>query len=901
MKKSLFLTVRNFVSIVAAFFFVFNLNAQDEIGAYDNLAALKAASTEEDFPVLGTLASELVITHTYGDGYFYIQDESMGLLLDGNFFAYIPSTSGTLEYATGDRFSNATVMYVFSGGEEFWMAMDLGARRNDVTVPEIVTLAQLNADKVRYANRLVKVDNVKFNQTGEFAAGTSYSVSDGNLSSNVSFFPGSDVFTTAIPDTEVKLTGIYRATTGAISPRSLSDIEVLSSAVPVITLNTDKIEIDRYLLDGGEPQTVSFLVKASDLQSDIVLTVNSEHVEIAKKTIAKDDEALSGDGVEVECIITPVYTGNMGSAEVSVATDGVDPVKVSISWFVYPVAENLADMYTVAFEEGYFIGAIKGEIAVTAKNNKYLFLQDGTKAITLPVEDASVYTIGDYYAGMCFNVVTEGDKVDHIEIFEQGELLRNGVVVAETVTLASLSENIDLYQNRLVKLENILFGSTGQFTEETVSRYDFTQNGTAAQISLFAGSDIMGTGIPAESVDVVGVFRNNAQGMLITPRSLADIVYKAVIVPDPVVTLNTDKIEIEHYLLDGGKPETISFFVKASDLKGDIELTVNSKDVALSLSTIASDNADLAADGVEVKAVITPVYSGTPGNAEITLTSEGVEPVKLNIVWSVYAVADNLAAMYNMAAAEGHFNGSISGEIAVTAKNDKYIFLQDATKAITLTVTDASVYTIGDYYAGMCFSVVMEGDVVDNVEIFEQGELVRNGEVEAETVTLAAVSENIGFYQNRLVKLEEIEFVSDGKFTSESASRYDFTQNGTAAKMSLFAGSDIMGTDIPAKKVNVVGIFRNNADGMLITPRSLADIVEVDPNGIGVIDLNMTVWSEKGMLCIDVNEGSKADIYTVIGQRVMTVNLNSGLNNVELGQGAYIIKIGGSATKVYVK
>ena len=229
MKKSQLLSFRSLAIIVATLLFSLTLNAQGtgggdpEVPIYANLAAMKA---EGDIAgeTYGIVQSEFVITHVYGGTAlnFYMQDESMALQLTGDFFALGGAP------IVGDRYQGATLIY----GDDMWYIVDAGTTRNEAATPEVVTLAALNAQKATYASRLIRVEGLTFNQTGEFASGVSYSVTAGAETSNVSFFPGNDIYTTAIPTGTVALTGIYRSTTSAISPRQLSDIEVADVPQP---------------------------------------------------------------------------------------------------------------------------------------------------------------------------------------------------------------------------------------------------------------------------------------------------------------------------------------------------------------------------------------------------------------------------------------------------------------------------------------------------------------------------------------------------------------------------------------------------------------------------------------------------------------------------------------------
>lgn len=510
-------------------------------GSYKNMAEFVAAGEASEEGIEGKVISKMVVTQVYGD-YFYMQDESMAALFEKSVF-FMMNEDETV--AIGDCFTDANMLYANYDGDIFWYISGTYTKTHGTAEPELVPVADFMADKAKYANRLIKIENLKFDQTGKFEAGKVYTAASGEQKVNVNFFPGNDIYATDVPAGNVSLTGICRAASNAISPRSLADIEAFVPD-PVVTLNTNAITIENVLYDGDEPALVSFIVKATDLKGDITLSVNSEVVTLPVTTIAADNELLAGEGVTVEVEITPEYIGAMSVAEVTVVTEGVEPQKVTISWLVYDAVDNLAAMFTKAADGMYFYGAVKGEVAVTAVNGAYIFLQDETKAITLKGVADSDYKVGNYYKYMEFEVaMLNATTVDVINLSSNGELVRNEVVEAETVTFEELVAENAKYLNRLVKVEKIDFASTGTFPSGdgvTAKRVDIKQGDAEGKLSLFLDSDIMGSDIPDYKADITGIFRyvNNSvpggKDILISPRSLEDIVRSSVDTDVDVVT-----------------------------------------------------------------------------------------------------------------------------------------------------------------------------------------------------------------------------------------------------------------------------------------------------------------------------------------------------------------------------
>ena len=182
----------------------------------------------------------------------YIQDATAAILIDDN------SGKVTTTYNIGDAITNITgTVAVFNGMTQFVPESDPGtpASTGNVIIPEIVTLAQLNANWENYESKLIKVPNITFTSpTGNFANGVIYPVTDVNgVGANFrTTFYSVDYIGTPVPLVKEDLVVIpnSRIDGDHITSRSLADLIYNTSDNIVITeimynspdINNDSLE-----------------------------------------------------------------------------------------------------------------------------------------------------------------------------------------------------------------------------------------------------------------------------------------------------------------------------------------------------------------------------------------------------------------------------------------------------------------------------------------------------------------------------------------------------------------------------------------------------------------------------------------------------------------------------------
>ena len=487
------------------------------VEAVANLGAMVEKANAAGY-YYGAISGEIAVTQAFqqsGQQCLYIQDATAAFLVYDSY-----EVMGDLK--AGDRFTGAGVYY---GGGEFYIESIGKKGENKAVEPEDVTLAELatNEGKAKYAFRLVRVSNVKFSATGKFES-QQYDITQGGTTAKMSFFTGSEIIGTDIPG-RADIVGVVRNANGnLISPRTTADISTIA-ATPTISVSQTAVDFgETIFVLGGTSATTKITVKGADLTGDITITSSSQNLTATPTTIAKAD-AMTEAGVEVTLTFTPLAV-EWDDPYITIRSEGATQVQVQVAAFVNDAVADLAAMKAKIETEGFFMGYITGEIAVSQAYDfnglPYFYVQDATAALMMTGEAEVVgdlvagdrlTMIGAYYeGGTTFSIASIGTK---------GE---NKAVEPDVVTLTELTSNAAQYAFRLVRINDITFSQTGDFAFGT--QYDIAQGEAVAKLSLFAESDIIGTQLPNKA-DVIGIVRN-ATGKLISPRTTEDIIDKSI-------------------------------------------------------------------------------------------------------------------------------------------------------------------------------------------------------------------------------------------------------------------------------------------------------------------------------------------------------------------------------------
>ncbi len=190
----------------------------------NNIAALRAA--QADGTTVYHLANEVILTMQQNWRHQkFIQDGSGAILIDD--YPGIITTN----YNIGDGITGitGTLSRYTTGMLQFWPTMNTpqASSTGNVIVPQVVTIADLNANMEMYQSHLVRLNGVHYeNATGDYAAQTSYNLLDNSGSITLrTQFSDADYIGTPIHTGNFNMYCIVTQynTTAQVTPRMLAD------------------------------------------------------------------------------------------------------------------------------------------------------------------------------------------------------------------------------------------------------------------------------------------------------------------------------------------------------------------------------------------------------------------------------------------------------------------------------------------------------------------------------------------------------------------------------------------------------------------------------------------------------------------------------------------------------
>lgn len=276
-----------------------------------------------------------------------------------------------------------------------------------------------------------------------------------------------------------------------------------------------------------------------------------------------------------------------------------------------------------------------------------------------------------------------------------------------------------------------------------------------------------------------------------------------------------------------GTTVTKTINVKGSKLTGNIALASSSSAVTVSPAQVNLTDA-LSDAGAEV----TLTYKAGAANlaAELTLTSEGADEVKVALTSTVVPVAEmNNIAMLNTVKNETfdliRYTGSMA-KVSYVDAAQKIVYVQDMMGATRLdySMFDAAPYAAGDKIKN--FIVYRADNFGPQFTIVDPGTVTSQGNTVAPTdATFADIASDYESYAYKLVTVTDVTVTETGKTWGTGAAASQ-TVNGkvTTGRVRTFAGTDIAAAEIPGFITSMTGIL-TSASNVILTARSSADIV----------------------------------------------------------------------------
>ena len=197
-----------------------------------DLAELRAKAATvnlEEWPAF-RITNPVVVSYQDGDQYIYLQDDKGGIRMQ-----YVSSILSTTAWPTGTKIAAGLLGTVSDNvGYEFIPYRDITIDGTATVNAVTATLAEIDADKAAYVDRLVRIEHVTFSNAGGAFGTAQETFSQDDKEAALRLFSSvTDIAGQTIP-ARATVVGISTSTSKLlIAPRGWSDITVESSTVAI--------------------------------------------------------------------------------------------------------------------------------------------------------------------------------------------------------------------------------------------------------------------------------------------------------------------------------------------------------------------------------------------------------------------------------------------------------------------------------------------------------------------------------------------------------------------------------------------------------------------------------------------------------------------------------------------
>lgn len=297
----------------------------------------------------------------------------------------------------------------------------------------------------------------------------------------------------------------------------------------------------------------------------------------------------------------PSETSTLYTAPISISTNttikakafatGYNPSYTATANYIFPVQISNIAALRASVADGTTIYQLANEVILTMQQawRHQKFIQDATGAIL--IDDYSgiittTYNIGDGITGITgtLNRYTTGMLQFWPQVNPNPATSHGHTIIPQVVTIADLNNDMELYQSRLVRLNNVHFASpSGNYA--ALTSYDMLDDtGTVVMRTQFSDADYIGTPMHEGNFNVYVIVTQYNTAVQVTPRMLSD--FNPVAIDDDVLTPGTIKL-LGNYP-NPFNPETTIRFNMGKSAPVDITIYNNKGQIVKTFNTIAA-------------------------------------------------------------------------------------------------------------------------------------------------------------------------------------------------------------------------------------------------------------------------------------------------------------------------
>lgn len=242
--------------------------------------------------------------------------------------------------------------------------------------------------------------------------------------------------------------------------------------------------------------------------------------------------------------------------------------------------------------------------------------------------------------------------------------------------------------------------------------------------------------------------------------------------------------------------------------------------------------------------------------------------------------------------------GEVFNTYSRTNRNQKYF--QDATGGILVDDADfiiSTVYSEGDGVTNMRGHLEVYNGLVQFIPTDNDnwGKSSTGGTITPDVVTISTVATNLGSYESKLVRINNVTFADgNGINTFTSSTNYNIDDGTTSTFRTTFFEADYIGQTIPSGANSLLAIVGNFNGNEQFTARSLSELTlstkynqitgfAMYPNPTSLGYVNITSKNNAKM---------QVAVFDMLGKQVLNKTIsNNTLNVSSLTSGIYLMKV----------
>lgn len=344
---------------------------------------------------------------------------------------------------------------------------------------------------------------------------------------------------------------------------------------PTVSMSATEFNDDPLSAFVTGTSTKQFTVRAIGITEDISVTVSgSDDFSVEPATIAKE-AALSAAGAVVTVTYNPTTDGTFQGT--LTLTSGDNSASAGFTAVAFPVKQlvnsmQIANQDPDAFESLVLNSTVTISYIDSKTGTIYGYDMAGGVAFKNDFTDFEGVKVGDKIKKIFGYMTSELGAPYFLPLYPGlGTLVSEGNAVNATqVNLGDIATSPELYIHRLVTIDDVTFAAE-EGAEFGTSSVDITSGPTNAQgkVLPFAGTDLVGTAVPATATSVTGICRSMSIAT-ISPRSLADIALAPA--GEPALDITSEQLFSDEAAETGKATHVLRFNVAASNLASPVSV-----------------------------------------------------------------------------------------------------------------------------------------------------------------------------------------------------------------------------------------------------------------------------------------------------------------------------------------